>query len=154
MPEKTVDQVPLPKPQEVAPPREHALRILLAEDNQVNQQIALRMLKKLGHEADVVEHGKAVIEALKHKTYDLILMDCQMPEMDGYEATKIIRHDSSLPNKITIVAVTANAMKGDMEKCLEAGMTDYISKPIQFNGMKELINKYFPTEDVSKLSAS
>ena len=117
-------------------------RILMAEDNSMNQKIALAMLTKLGYHADVVEHGRAAVEALKTNTYDLILMDCQMPEMDGYEATHIIRTDNTLPNDIAIIAVTANAMKGDREKCIAAGMSDYISKPVKVDILKEMLERY------------
>lgn len=105
-----------------------AARILIAEDNIVNQRLAVRILQKLGYSADVVPDGVKAISALTEKSYDLILMDCQMPEMDGYEATRVIRKGNS---DVKIVAMTANAMQGDREKCLESGMDDYVSKPIK-----------------------
>ncbi|HUQ79376.1 MAG TPA: GAF domain-containing protein [Patescibacteria group bacterium] len=111
-------------------PAERALRILLAEDNAVNQKLALRLLERLGHEADLAEDGVAAIEALEAVDYDLILMDVQMPRLDGLEATRQIR--SRWPGRrLRIVGLTANAMAGDREACLAAGMDDYVSKPIR-----------------------
>ena len=113
------------------------LRILLAEDNVTNQKLALRLLEQLGYRADFAANGLEVLEALDRQSYDVILMDVQMPEMDGLEATRRVRHDWPGENGPRIVAMTANAMEGDRELCLEAGMDDYISKPIR---VKELVN--------------
>ncbi len=121
------------------------VHILLAEDNKVNQKIALHLLKKkLGYHADVVTNGKEAVKSLERSDYDLVLMDCQMPEMDGYEATRMIRDEnSSVRNhNIPIIAMTANAMKGDREKCIKAGMDDYISKPINRQEFTDVINRY------------
>ncbi len=107
----------------------HHARILLAEDNMINQKVAIRLLSQLGYHADSVADGCEVLEALQRIPYDIILMDCQMPEMDGYEATRQIRLHHSRP--IHIIALTANAMKGDREKCLVAGMDDYLAKPMR-----------------------
>ncbi|MBF0225186.1 MAG: response regulator [Desulfobacterales bacterium] len=125
-------------------PEKKKFNILLAEDNPVNQKIVVKLLVKKGYTVDVVSNGKKAIDALNKGFYDLILMDVQMPEMDGLEATNIIRDtivDSKVKN-IPIVAMTAHVMKGDKEKCLEAGMTDYISKPISPTELFGILEKY------------
>lgn len=122
--------------------RKRRIRILLAEDNIINQKVAQRMLEKLGYRANVVANGKEVVKALETAPYDLVLMDVQMPEMSGYEATKVIRDsNSSVKNhSVPVIAMTAHAMKGDREKCLEAGMDDYVSKPVQPKLLAEAID--------------
>ena len=116
------------------------LRILVADDNVVNQKVAVLVLKRLGYRADVVSNGLEVLDALKRHHYDVVFMDVQMPEMDGMSATRAIclRWGTRRPR---IVAMTAEAMKGDREKCLEAGMDDYISKPIQQEAVQTALEK-------------
>jgi CheY-like chemotaxis protein len=105
-------------------------RVLVAEDNVVNQRIVLHMLKNLGYSADVVANGTEALDLLDRLPYDVILMDCLMPEMDGFEATRHIRRRERPGHHLPIIAITANAMPGDCEACLTAGMDDYVSKPI------------------------
>lgn len=124
------------------------LNILLAEDNVINQQVALKILSRLGYEADVVVNGYEVLNAMQKKSYDLILMDCQMPEMDGYSATEEIRKLEKKTGKhIIIIAMTAHALKGDKEKCIASGMDDYITKPFDPKVLSVLIEKQFSSLD-------
>ena len=117
-------------------------RILVVEDNPVNQKIALAMLERLGYRAHAVGNGKEAVEAVERARYDLVLMDCQMPEMDGYEASRTIRSaEQTGQPTVTIIAMTANALKGDRERCLEAGMDDYVTKPIRMAELKTVIEK-------------
>ncbi|MBD2312906.1 PAS domain S-box protein [Desertifilum sp. FACHB-1129] len=120
--------------------RHHPLRLLVAEDNAVNQKVALQLLNRLGYRADVVANGLEVLQALERQPYDTILMDVQMPEMDGLEATRQIRafYKGTQP---WIIAMTANAMQGDREECLSAGMNDYVSKPVRLEHLKQALCK-------------
>ena len=122
-------------------------RILVADDTDVNQKIAQLILQKAGYEVDVVENGQAAVEACRRHPYDLILMDIQMPIMDGYEATKRIRDPNSnvINHDTKIIALTAHAMKGDREKCIEAGMDDYLPKPINPNELHHILERYLST---------
>ncbi len=109
-----------------------ALRILLAEDNPVNQRVALYILHKAGHFVVAVENGKEALAALERDAFDLVLMDVQMPEMDGLAATQAIRQEETQTGRhLPIIAMTSHAMKADRQRCLDAGMDDYVAKPIQ-----------------------
>ncbi len=122
--------------------RKQRVRILLAEDNPTNQKVALHILGKLGYRTDAVTNGREAVQALERIPYDLVLMDIQMPEMDGYTATRAIRLSQQSHHNIPIIALTANAMKGDREKCLQAGMDDYISKPMDPKRLQEKIEAW------------
>jgi PAS domain S-box-containing protein len=120
------------------------LRILLAEDNLINQKLTVRMLEKQGHQVVVTNNGREALSALDREPFDLVLMDMQMPEMDGFEATAAIRAKEKTTGKhIPIIALTAHAMKGDRERCLAAGMDAYVSKPIQLRELSEAIENLF-----------
>lgn len=139
LPVDTSSQPLPPTPDSAALPKDRAhkhvnLRILLAEDNPINQKVMLQMLKKLGYSADVAADGVEALQILEHKNYDVVLMDIQMPEMDGFEATKEIR--KRLQNGPIVIALTAFAMDGDKESCLEAGMDGYISKPVRIEELE------------------
>jgi CheY-like chemotaxis protein/HPt (histidine-containing phosphotransfer) domain-containing protein len=117
--------------------------VLLAEDNAVNQKLAVRMLTKLGCRVDTVGNGSEAVVALQHIAYDLVFMDCQMPEMDGYAATTAIRTSEAAGNgHMPIIAMTANAMPGDRERCLAAGMDDYVTKPLKESVLSEVLQKW------------
>ena len=130
-PSSAVPEEPLPD----LPP----MTILLVEDNAVNRAVATRMLEKLGHRVVAAENGRLALEQIAKQHFDAILMDCQMPELDGYETTRIIRNQELVTNQhMPIIAITAHAMEGDRERCLESGMDEYVTKPIN---RKELIDK-------------
>jgi PAS domain S-box-containing protein len=117
------------------------LRILLAEDNTVNQKLALRLLERMGYRVDVVANGLEVLEALQRQSYDVILMDVQMPEVDGLEASRAIHEGWTAEQRPRIVAMTANVMQGDREECLDAGMDDYLTKPIQIKALQAALER-------------
>jgi CheY-like chemotaxis protein len=118
-------------------------RILLAEDNPVNRLVAVKQLEKLGYKADIAKNGLEAVEAHRQRNYQIIFMDCQMPEMDGYEATKKIRQIESEQNlePVRIIAMTANAMEGDAELCLATGMNDYLSKPVDREKLSTVLRR-------------
>jgi two-component system, sensor histidine kinase and response regulator len=119
----------------------------VAEDNATNREAAVAQLRKLGYKADAVNNGAEAFEAVQRGGYDLVLMDCQMPVMDGYEATRRIR--AARPS-IPIIAVTADAMSGDWDRCLREGMNDYLSKPVDLDRLAEALAKWLPESDASQ----
>jgi CheY-like chemotaxis protein len=126
----------------VPAPRASVL-VLVAEDNPVNRKLALQQLKKLGYAAHAVADGREAIDAVGRDDYDLVLMDCQMPEVDGFEATREIRRaEAARGSHVPIVAMTANALEGDREQCLAAGMDDYLAKPVQLAAMRAVVERF------------
>lgn len=117
------------------------LKILLAEDVIVNQRVALRMLDRLGYQADAVSNGEEVLVALRRQTYDLVFLDVQMPKMDGLETAQYIRQEWPADQRPWLVAMTAHALEGDRESCLQAGMDDYVSKPIRFEALVKALER-------------
>jgi CheY-like chemotaxis protein len=120
------------------------LNVLLAEDNQVNQMVAIRLLQSRGHNVTAVNNGQEAVEAIKAGSFDLVLMDCQMPVMDGYEATRAIREheqENKLP-RMPIIALTANALVGEDKVCYLAGMDDYLSKPVRPESLSSMLTKW------------
>ena len=118
-------------------------RILIVEDNPTNQKVVACLLGKRGYQTSVVANGREALEALEKALYDLVLMDVQMPVMDGLEATRLIRNDPRW-RTLPVVGLTAHAMMGDRERCLEAGMTDYLAKPVRTPALLETVRKYVP----------
>jgi two-component system, sensor histidine kinase and response regulator len=137
------------QPASQADPQPDKVLILLAEDNRTNQRVSHALLQKLGYDEDIVAHGLAALEALKAVPYDIIFMDCQMPQMDGYDVTRAIRmreqssdQRSHAKSPVHIIALTANAMQGDREKCLAAGMDDYLTKPILLPELVAVLDRW------------
>jgi CheY-like chemotaxis protein len=131
----------------IAAPEGRALRVLVAEDNMVNQRVATLQLQRLGHTVDLAINGNQVLQLLEHNAYDVILMDGQMPELDGYQTTQCIRQNPAY-NSIRIIAMTANAMQGDRERCLAVGMDDYVSKPVRLSELQAALGRCLPVATV------
>jgi two-component system sensor histidine kinase/response regulator len=121
-------------------------RVLVVEDNPVNQRVALRMLQRLGVRADVASSGVEALELLRSLPYDFVFMDCQMPEMDGYETTSHIRRMEGPNGGVTVIALTADAMLGCRERCLEAGMDGFLAKPVQLNDFANVLKERLVTQ--------
>jgi two-component system, sensor histidine kinase and response regulator len=121
------------------------LRVLVAEDNEVNQKVVSRMLERLGHHAEVAVNGREAVERAKAGTFDIVLMDCQMPEMDGWEATARIRAALAGRRRLPILALTANASDADRQRCLDAGMDAHLSKPLKLERLAEALSTWGPT---------
>jgi len=165
--EGTLTTIPAPAPPLIT---RHTLaeigsapRVLVAEDNLINQKLTVRMLEKLGYQSDVVENGQEALAALTRSSYAVVLMDCQMPLVDGFEATRLIRQreadvhesaaaDSPETRHIAIVALTANAMQGDRERCLAAGMDDYLTKPVRKEDLKGVLDRWIPLSIHSQIA--
>ncbi len=139
---------PAPRPDAAEEKRGHRGRILVVEDNITNQKVAMGMLRKLGYRADAAADGREALMALETLPYDLVLMDCQMPEMDGFEATAAIRNPASAVRDpgLPVIALTAYAMKGDRDRCLAAGMNDYLAKPVTLPALAEMLGRWLPAE--------
>lgn len=146
-------QIP-PAPRRAAPlvtgavPAER--RILIAEDHPVNREVILRQLRLLGHAADAVGNGRQALEALEDGDYALLLTDCQMPDMDGYDLAREIRRRESAGRRLPIIAITANAMKGESENCAAAGMDDFLTKPVQLATLQGRLERWLPQEDLAR----
>ena len=125
------------------------VNILLAEDNLVNQRVAVAVLKKLGIKPDLAGNGLEALRLVQEKAYDLVLMDCQMPDMDGFQATRAIRALDPMGRRVPIIAMTANAMQGDRERCLEAGMDDYLAKPVAILDLKTTLQRWLPAASIT-----
>jgi CheY-like chemotaxis protein len=137
-------------------PRHERRRLLLAEDNQVNQEVALGILKIEGYEVTVASNGLRAVEAYSSAAFDLVLMDCHMPEMDGFEATRTIRALESQRRlkRVPIIALTANAMQQDREECLNAGMDDHLSKPYSRMQMREVLERWLGASGEANAASS
>jgi len=123
------------------------IRVLVAEDNVVNQKVAERMLDRLGLRADMAANGREAVRMFELLPYDLVFMDCQMPEMDGYEASREIRRREGPGRHVPIIAMTADAMAGCREQCLEAGMDDFIAKPVAMEALFEALRRWVPVKE-------
>ncbi len=152
LPVPAEEEAPLAVPRSAVPSQ----YILLAEDAPINQMVAIDLLENMGHRVDAVENGARAVEAMREREYDIVLMDCQMPEMDGYQATRLVRETGAQTRNAAtpIIAMTANAMAGDREKCLAAGMTDYIAKPIRVEQLAAAIAKWGKNREAAAPASS
>jgi two-component system sensor histidine kinase/response regulator len=130
-----------------ANPDSQHFRLLLVEDNAINQKVALAMLKNLGYRADVARNGAEAVKAVVSERYDLVLMDCLMPEMDGFEATRCIRAHGEYCAEVPIIAMTANAFAEDRDACLAVGMTDYLSKPVREAELRKKLERWLAVHE-------
>uniref|UniRef100_UPI003B3A89AD response regulator n=1 Tax=Spirosoma sp. TaxID=1899569 RepID=UPI003B3A89AD len=128
------------------PPRERTVRVLVVEDNLINQKLILQVLKRLGYQTQIADNGEKALDLLQNNTFDIILMDIQMPVMDGYETTRHIR--TKLKSSIPIIAMTAHALASEREECLKTGMNDFLPKPFQVDDLRRLMLKYLPNEEL------
>jgi CheY-like chemotaxis protein/HPt (histidine-containing phosphotransfer) domain-containing protein len=142
-PERDADP-PADSPRTPSSPKKR-LRVLLAEDNTVNQRVTRAQLARLGCEVDLARDGREAITAVARCAYDLVFMDCQMPEVDGFDATREIRRREEAGSRVTIVALTANALRGDRDRCLAAGMDDYLAKPTDLDTLKKTLERHAPS---------
>jgi CheY-like chemotaxis protein len=122
-------------------------RLLIVEDNPINQRVAVHQLEALHLQADVVGSGKEALEMLQMAGYDLVLMDCSMPDMNGYDTTRAIRQMAGPVSAVPIIAMTADAVTGTRERCLDAGMNDYVSKPVKLESLESAIARFVPLPD-------
>jgi CheY-like chemotaxis protein len=130
------------------------LRILMADDNRVNQKVGSSFLEKLGYRADVVGNGLEVLQALERQPYDIVFLDVQMPEMDGYEAARQLRRRWTGSDRPRIIAMTGNAMQGDKERCLKAGMDDYITKPVRVEDLRNALERWGHRSSIAAIESS
>ncbi|KGF73901.1 hypothetical protein DO97_06005 [Neosynechococcus sphagnicola sy1] len=119
-----------------------SVKILVVEDNKVNQKLALKQLKVLGYVADVASDGQEALQRMDQDTYDIVLMDCQMPILDGYDTTRVIRQREGVHRQTVVIAITANTSTADREKCRESGMDDFLSKPVTQEDLSAILNHW------------
>ncbi|MGZ8797926.1 MAG: response regulator, partial [Thermoanaerobaculia bacterium] len=146
---KSMTKVPaaVPQPERPAAPPRSSRRVLVVDDNVVNQKVALRQLQKLGFAAEAVGNGIEALDALSRIAYDLVLMDCQMPEMDGYEAATELRRREENSKRTPLIALTASASEADRTRCLAAGMDDFLAKPVRESDLAAMLHRWIPNNE-------